>query len=111
MPRTKPLKYVFEKDIVMYARFNRLDYFSTECKYAPDSFRNFVRYILNFNIPFEYRTKSITMAWHRGSFTYRMYVKKLEKLQPKAILDLIKSGEAISARSDVFLPTLTTCER
>ncbi|VDK63161.1 unnamed protein product [Onchocerca ochengi] len=83
LPRAKPLKYVFEKDIVMYAHFNRLDYFSTECRYAPDSFRNYVR----------------------------KYVKKLERLQPKAILDLIKSGEAISARSDVFLPTLTTCER
>ncbi|VDO46248.1 unnamed protein product [Brugia timori] len=79
LPRTKPLKYVFEKDIVMYAHFNRLDYFSTECRYAPDSFRN--------------------------------YVRKLERLQPKAILDLIRSGETISARSDVSLPALTTCER
>ncbi|KAK6110527.1 Cytoplasmic tRNA 2-thiolation protein 1 [Brugia pahangi] len=83
LPRTKPLKYVFEKDIVMYAHFNRLDYFSTECRYAPDSFRNYVR----------------------------MYVRKLERLQPKAILDLIRSGETISARSDVSLPALTTCER
>uniref|UniRef100_A0A1I7VDY5 Cytoplasmic tRNA 2-thiolation protein 1 n=1 Tax=Loa loa TaxID=7209 RepID=A0A1I7VDY5_LOALO len=83
LPRTKPLKYVFEKDIVMYAHFNGLDYFSTECRYAPDSFRNYVR----------------------------MYVKKLERLQPKAILDLIKSGEAISARSDVSLPRPTKCER
>ncbi|KAM3726190.1 Cytoplasmic tRNA 2-thiolation protein [Dirofilaria immitis] len=83
LPRTKPLKYIFEKDIVMYAHFNRLNYFSTECRYAPDSFRNYVR----------------------------KYVKKLERLQPKAILDLIKSGEAISARSDILLPTLTTCER
>ncbi|MCP9265970.1 Cytoplasmic tRNA 2-thiolation protein 1 [Dirofilaria immitis] len=43
LPRTKPLKYIFEKDIVMYAHFNRLNYFSTECRYAPDSFRNYVR--------------------------------------------------------------------
>jgi cytoplasmic tRNA 2-thiolation protein 1 len=44
MPRAKPLKYSFEKDVVMYAHFNKLDYFSTECTYAPDSYRNFARY-------------------------------------------------------------------
>ncbi|VDN05398.1 unnamed protein product [Thelazia callipaeda] len=83
LPRVKPLKYAFEKDIVMYAHFNKLDYFSTECKYSPDSFRSYVR----------------------------AYVKELERLQPRAILDLIKSGEAISARSDTPLPTITTCEK
>lgn len=83
MPRTKPLKYVYEKDIVMYARFNKLDYFSTECKYAPYSFRSYVR----------------------------DYVKELERLRPRAILDLIKSGEAFSTRGDVSLPDLTTCEK
>ncbi|KAL8459220.1 hypothetical protein ACS0TY_036625 [Phlomoides rotata] len=34
IPRCKPFKYTFEKEIVMYAYFKRLDYFSTECKYS-----------------------------------------------------------------------------
>lgn len=29
LPRVKPLKYVYEKEIVMYAYFKNLDYFST----------------------------------------------------------------------------------
>ncbi|VDN36798.1 unnamed protein product [Gongylonema pulchrum] len=69
MPRVKPLKYTFEKDIVLYAHFNKLRYFSTECRYARDSFRSYIR----------------------------TYVKELERIRPKAILDLIRSGESIHA--------------
>ncbi|VDL80683.1 unnamed protein product [Nippostrongylus brasiliensis] len=36
-------QYSFEKDIVMYARLNKLDYFYTECVYAPDSYRQYSR--------------------------------------------------------------------
>ena len=32
LPRCKPFKYTYEKEIVMYAYFKKLDYFSTECK-------------------------------------------------------------------------------
>jgi cytoplasmic tRNA 2-thiolation protein 1 len=39
MPRAKPFKYTYEKEIVMYAYFRRLDYFSTECIYAPNAYR------------------------------------------------------------------------
>lgn len=35
LPRVKPFKYAYEKEIVMYAYFKKLDYFSTECVYAP----------------------------------------------------------------------------
>jgi cytoplasmic tRNA 2-thiolation protein 1 len=31
LPRTKPLRMCYEKEIVLYARFKGLDYFSTEC--------------------------------------------------------------------------------
>ena len=31
--RCKPFKYTYEKEIVMYAYFKKLDYFSTECIY------------------------------------------------------------------------------
>jgi hypothetical protein len=32
LPRSKPFKYTYEKEIVMYAYFKKLDYFSTECE-------------------------------------------------------------------------------
>lgn len=87
--RSKPMKHSFEKEIVMYAYFNRLDYFSTECTYAPGAFRGFAR----------------------------AFIKDLEKLKPMAILDIIKSGEAMAAdridlhnniTSETPLPTPTT---
>lgn len=34
--RSKPFKYAYEKEIVMYAYFKKLTYFSTECIYSPD---------------------------------------------------------------------------
>ena len=40
MPRAKPFKYAYEKEIVLYAYFRRLDYFSTECVYAPNAYRS-----------------------------------------------------------------------
>ncbi|EPS69281.1 hypothetical protein M569_05485, partial [Genlisea aurea] len=43
IPRCKPFKYTYEKEIVMYAYFKRLDYFSTECIYSPNAYRGFVR--------------------------------------------------------------------
>jgi cytoplasmic tRNA 2-thiolation protein 1 len=43
LPRVKPFKYTYEKEIVMYAYFKKLDYFSTECVYAPFAARGFAR--------------------------------------------------------------------
>lgn len=43
LPRVKPFKYTFEKEIVMYAYFKKLDYFSTECTYAPYAARGAAR--------------------------------------------------------------------
>ncbi|CAJ0929070.1 unnamed protein product, partial [Mesorhabditis belari] len=83
LPRAKPLKYTFEKDIVMYARVNKLEYFYTECIYAPNSYRNFAR----------------------------DYIKKLERVRPRAILDIIYSGESIAVRKEVALPVLGRCSR
>ena len=37
--RSKPFKYAYEKEIVMYAYFKKLDYFSTECIYSPNAYR------------------------------------------------------------------------
>ncbi|CAI5447416.1 unnamed protein product [Caenorhabditis angaria] len=83
LPRAKPLKYCFERDIVMYARVNQLEYFYTECIYAPNSYRGFAR----------------------------IYVRNLEKAQPRAILDLIRSGEKLAVRQEVEMPKLMTCQR
>ena len=41
--RCKPFKYVYEKEIVMYAHYRKLCYFSTECIYSPNAYRGYVR--------------------------------------------------------------------
>lgn len=38
-----PPLYSYEKEIVLYAHFKKLDYFSTECIYAPFAARGFAR--------------------------------------------------------------------
>ena len=63
----KPFKFTYEKEIVMYAYFKKLDYFSTECTYAPFAARGIAR----------------------------EFVKDLELARPSAIVDLIKSAEEL----------------
>ena len=43
IPRIKPLKYAFQKEIVLYAHYKNLDYFSTECTHSHEAFRGHVR--------------------------------------------------------------------
>jgi cytoplasmic tRNA 2-thiolation protein 1 len=66
--RSKPLKYAYEKEIVLYAHHKKLDYFSTECIYSPEAFRG----------------------------TARTLIKNLEKVRPSAILDIVRSGEDLA---------------
>lgn len=63
--RSKPLKYCYEKEIVLYAHHKQLDYFSTECIYSPEAFRG----------------------------SARTLIKSLERVRPTAILDIVRSGE------------------
>ena len=63
--RSKPLKYAYEKEIVLYAHHQKLDYFTTECIYSPEAFRG----------------------------SARTLIKNLERVRPCAILDVVKSGE------------------
>ena len=63
--RSKPLKYAYEKEIVLYAHHKKLDYFCTECIYSPEAFRG----------------------------SARTLIKNLERLKPSSILDVVKSGE------------------
>ena len=66
--RSKPLKYSYEKEIVLYAYHKKLLYFSTECLYSPEAFRG----------------------------TARSLIKNLEKVRPTAILDIVRSGEDVA---------------
>jgi cytoplasmic tRNA 2-thiolation protein 1 len=63
--RSKPLKYAYEKEIVLYAHHKSLDYFSTECVYSPEAFRG----------------------------SARALIKNLERVRPSSILDVVRSGE------------------
>ncbi|XP_057974332.1 cytoplasmic tRNA 2-thiolation protein 1 [Malania oleifera] len=83
IPRCKPFKYTYEKEIVMYAYFKRLDYFSTECIYSPNAYRGFAR----------------------------EFIKDLERIRPRAILDIIKSGEDFRISTSAKMPEQGTCER
>jgi len=71
--RSKPFKYAYEKEIVMYAYFKKLDYFSTECIYSPDAYRGHAR----------------------------VFLKDLEAARPSAIIDIIHSGEAFEVAHEV----------
>ncbi|KAI8972081.1 hypothetical protein BDB01DRAFT_845180 [Pilobolus umbonatus] len=81
--RSKPFKYTYEKEIVMYAYFKKLDYFSTECIYSPNAYRGYAR----------------------------TFLKDLESIRPTAIIDIIHSGEAFEIKSGTKMPSQATCTR
>jgi cytoplasmic tRNA 2-thiolation protein 1 len=84
LPRAKPFKYTYEKEIVMYAHFKKLDYFSTECIYSPNAYRGYVREL----------------------------IKDLEKIRPSTIIDIIHSGESLKIdTSTVKMPKKMDCVR
>ncbi|KAJ7304179.1 hypothetical protein JRQ81_011710 [Phrynocephalus forsythii] len=83
LPRCKPLKHAYEKEIVLYAYFQGLDYFSTECVYAPNAYRGHARTLL----------------------------KDLEAIRSSTVADLVHSGERLAVREDVRKPTQGTCQR
>jgi cytoplasmic tRNA 2-thiolation protein 1 len=61
----------YEKEIVMYAYFKKLDYFSTECIYSPNAYRGFARQL----------------------------IKDAERLDAGVILDIVHAGETMQFRS------------
>lgn len=81
--RSKPFKYAYEKEIVMYAYFKQLDYFSTECIYSPNAYRGYAR----------------------------SFLKDLESIRPSAIIDIIHSGERLRVNADVPRAVQRTCTR
>jgi cytoplasmic tRNA 2-thiolation protein 1 len=83
IPRCKPFKYTYEKEIVMYAYFKKLDYFSTECVYSPNAYRG----------------------------NARAFIKDLEANRTRSIIDIIHSGEKLGVKKDAKLPVQGICER
>ncbi|KAK6256961.1 hypothetical protein QUC31_000420 [Theobroma cacao] len=69
--------------ISTYAYFKKLDYFSTECIYSPNAYRGFAR----------------------------EFIKDLERIRPRAILDIITSGENFRISTSTKMPEQGTCER
>ncbi|TXT15647.1 hypothetical protein VHUM_00150 [Vanrija humicola] len=83
--RSKPFKYAYEKEIVMYAYFKKLTYFSTECIYSPDAYRGHAR----------------------------VFLKDLEAVRPSAIVDIIRSGESfvLDQKTQRSMKAMQTCKR
>jgi len=73
LPRCKPFKYAYEKEIVMYAYYRQLDYFTTECIYAPYAYRGYAR----------------------------EFLKQCERAASASIVDIVRSGEEMEVRQDV----------
>ena len=69
VPRVKPFLETYEKEIVLYAHHKRLDYFSTECVYAPFAARGAPREL----------------------------VKYLEAVHPATIAALVRTAEGLAA--------------
>ena len=68
----------------MYAHFRKLDYFSTECIYAPNAYRGYAR----------------------------TYLKDLESIRPSVIMDIIFSGETMQFEDTPSSnPARGSCER
>ncbi|KAI3812952.1 hypothetical protein L1987_17665 [Smallanthus sonchifolius] len=87
IPRCKPFKYTYEKEI-------KLDYFSTECIYSPNAYRGFAREFIK-------DLERIRSVPSRASFF----------LEPRAILDIIKSGEDFRIATSTKMPEQGTCQR
>lgn len=85
MPRAKPFKYIYEKEIVLYAHFKKLEYFCTECIYAPNSYRGHAR----------------------------EFLKDIESIRPSSIIDIIKSGDSLQlgTKAKEKLPDQNKCIR
>ncbi|KAL4440936.1 hypothetical protein ABPG74_009349 [Tetrahymena malaccensis] len=81
IPRLKPFKYTYEKEIVLYAYHKKLVYFSTECIYSPNAYRGHVREL----------------------------IKDIEKVRPSSIVDIIHSAEQIAINMNVKLPKKMKC--
>ncbi len=83
----------------MYAFARKLDYFSTECKYAPNAYRGFARaFIKDLE---NLRPRSIL-----GTYLTDKNPAYLFFIYPNFFVDIISSGEQLAIRDGVKLPVL-----
>lgn len=80
LPRLKPFRNTYQKEIVLYAFYKRLRYFSTECTYSPGASRQ----------------------------DLRMLVKELARTDPTVIMKIIRSGEMFQL-SEEHTPETRPC--
>ncbi|XP_069856963.1 cytoplasmic tRNA 2-thiolation protein 1 isoform X2 [Dipodomys merriami] len=83
LPRCRPLQLASQKEVVLYAHFRRLRYFSRECAFAPEAFRGHARQLL----------------------------KRLEAARPSAVLDLVHSAERLALAPAARPPRPGACSR
>lgn len=87
LPRVKPFKYTYEKEIVMYAYFKQLDYFATECIYSPNAYRGHAR----------------------------QFLKDIEAIRPSSIIDVIHAAEQFCfpdpSSINAGMPVQRKCDR
>jgi len=79
--RVKPFRYSYQKDIVFYAHFKKLNYFSVECSYSPNAYRGHVR----------------------------NHLKMLERISPRTIMEIVRSGESVGVVKKDILPAQRHC--
>jgi cytoplasmic tRNA 2-thiolation protein 1 len=106
IPRCKPFKYTYEKEIVMYAYFKKLDYFSTECIYSPNAYRGFAREFIK---DLE-RIRFVATCFFFVFVVIPLLTASLI-CRPRAILDIIKSGENFRISTTTKMPEQGMCER
>ena len=83
LPRVKPFKYTYEKEIVMYSHYKKLQYVCTECTYSVAAYRGYVRNL----------------------------IKQLEADRPSCIIDIIHSGEFMKIDQKVKQRAMIKCEK
>lgn len=76
IPRVKPMKYVPERDIALYAYYTGINFYSSECPFSKQSLRSELRSFLN-----DYESK-------HGEVKFSI-VSSLEKLADKIIFEKI----------------------
>ncbi|KAI5148291.1 cytoplasmic tRNA 2-thiolation protein 1 [Enteropsectra breve] len=82
LPRCKPFKYIYQKEIVFYAYFKKLNYFSTECTYSPGASRGDAREL----------------------------IKRLESIDSSIIINIIKAAEEfVSTQEDSSVVPCVKC--
>ena len=82
MMRCKPFKFTYEKEIVLYAHYKKLEYFSTECTYAEEAFRGHLKELM----------------------------KMLMSIRPGVIEDIIRNAEGLKLKKNTKVPLKKECK-